>query len=138
MILNVPADDAADEIVARMLTIILQKRGVAAATLRAGMPAGGQVEESDIARVRVVCISALPPLAPIRARHRVARARVRAPEAQVVLGLWRLQTAGTELRQRLGPARDVPIATTLVDAAALTAKLLENGAAIKDSQRTTR
>ena len=122
MVLNVPAGDDADELVARMLTVLLDRRGIPAATMRGGpsnflLPGG----ESEIS-ARVICISALPPVSAVRARRKIARARAQSPAVRVILGLWDAQAteggsgAAAELKRRLGPTDDLPVVATLPQA----------------------
>jgi hypothetical protein len=124
VVLTLPADDAADEIVAQMLAILLQRRGISAAVSRGGtaltLASGAQLT----AEPAVVCVVALPPVAIVRARHRVARVRTRLPAAQVVLGIWQSPYTPSELRERLGPAGDAPIASSLPEVLDLTIALL--------------
>ena len=130
LVLNIPADDEADELVARMLSVLLDRRGIPAATMRATASNHPQPGGEPEMAARVICISAMPPVSAVRARRKIARARAQAPGVQVVLGLWDAGAseggsgAAAELRRRLGPTDDLPVVATLPQAVERIAALL--------------
>lgn len=112
-VLALPARDEADELVSVMLAQLVRACGgrcevPAAAVLTSGMVDIMQRSEAD-----VVCISALPPSASVRARHRYKRLVARFPEVGIVVGLWRAPGSLDKARTRIGCGAKTPIVTTL-------------------------
>ena len=107
-ILCLPARDPADEIVAMMLTQVLEREGYCAEYVSVEKLASEYVELVEKKNVQVVMISALPPAAVTHARYLAKRLRSRFPDVKIIVGLWttqgslerpkkRLESAGTTL-----------------------------------------
>ena len=102
-VLCVPAADRADEIVAKLLTLVLLERGIDASLVRA--EALEQVPLTDKDRgVDAVVVSALPPeaVAPARAVCRGIRSRTQ--QVPLIVGLWDPESDLTKPRERLESA----------------------------------
>jgi hypothetical protein len=138
MVLNLPADDAADELAARMLTILLQRRGIAAATIRAGSPRGLHFADAENGGVAAVCISSISPAAAVRARRRVRRARASAPGAAIVLGLWQASDPAQARSQLRGQSNDAVIVTDLSGAVSQLASLCGMGESLDAGKQPRR
>ena len=83
----VPARDEADEIAAYMLKQLLQKRGISAKTLPAGMTPSGVLEEVGGENPKVVCILAVPPFAYMHTRYLCRRLRSQFKSLKLVSGI---------------------------------------------------
>lgn len=113
-IVTVPARDEADEIIAMMLTQLLQTNGYDAQCL----PVSDSSEYlAQIARRQpdLVCISALPPLAIAYARTLYRKVREQFPGVKVVIGLWQLAGDAEKVATRIGADASV-MSATLQDA----------------------
>jgi predicted PurR-regulated permease PerM len=84
----IPARDEADEIVGLMLAQLLERAGYLAQAIPIGTTAEMLAQLKE-ARADIVCISALPPFALLHARDLYKRLRVHAPQAKVIVGLWK-------------------------------------------------
>jgi len=87
-VLCLPARDEADEIVAMMLSQMLEQAGCDAKYIPVAALASEMVEIVEKYEAQVVCISALPPSALAHARYLCKRVRVRMKNVPVVTGLW--------------------------------------------------
>src|SRR5258706_8297366 len=99
-VLCLPARDEADEIVAMMLSQMLEQSGCVPKYIPVAALASEMVEIVEKYDARVVCISALPPSALAHARYLCKRIRVRMKDVPVVIGLW-----GTKVDPRKAIAR---------------------------------
>ncbi len=126
-----PARDAADEVVARMLAHLLRRRGIVAAVrpLDAALAPDARMAE------RVVIISALPPSATAAARQACWRVHHRHPTAHIIAGVWQHRATVEELNKRLGPARPDVVVSALHAAIAETEKRL--GGAVSPAEPYT-
>lgn len=113
LVLCVPAHDETDELVACMLSILLQQQGTTAITLSSRMLSSERLDRIDALNPRVVCISALPPYAAFHARHSINRIRQRFPHLRIVVGFWGLTPPPTELESRLKHAGAQVVVRTL-------------------------
>lgn len=113
LVLCVPAHDETDELVACMLSILLQQQGTTAITLSSRMLSSERLDRIDALNPRVVCISALPPYAAFHARHSINRIRQRFPHLRIVVGCWGLTPPPTELESRLKHAGAQVVVRTL-------------------------
>lgn len=113
--LCLPARSASDELVGLMLVQIARRIGCSTELLTA------ELGDERLARVResragIIFVSALPPLALIRARSLCRRVREMRPDARVVLGLWNSSVSADEIKQRLGPECTDSVITALAEA----------------------
>jgi predicted PurR-regulated permease PerM len=111
-ILCIPARDEADEIIAIMLTQVLERAGHDAQFVRL------KDKDEALARVEeanpdVVCISALPPFAIRHARDLYARLRSQSPGRNIVIGLWIFSGNLTMAAARIDAAEHIALFTTL-------------------------
>lgn len=86
-VLCIPARDEADEVVAILLSQLLERKGYAAQSIPIGSTAEmlSKITERDPS---AVCISALPPFALGHARALYARIRAQSPKLHIVISLW--------------------------------------------------
>jgi hypothetical protein len=116
-ILCVPADDRADEVVAKLLATALLERGIGAAFIKPEaldrIPLG-----DDTRTIDAVVVSALPPeaVAPARAVCRTVRSRSR--DLPILVGLWDPEGDLTKPRQRLQIAGAGHLVVTFVECVA--------------------
>jgi hypothetical protein len=89
-VLCIPARDEADEIVALLLSQVLQRSGINTQSLPSGptSDAWSAVADMDPA---IVCISALPPFAIDHARVLYQKLRAKSPKLDVVICLWNFE-----------------------------------------------
>jgi len=87
-VLCLPARDEADEIVAMMLSQMLEQSGCAAKYIPVAALASEMLEIVEKYDAKLVCISALPPSALAHARYLCKRVRGRMKNVPVVIGLW--------------------------------------------------
>jgi predicted PurR-regulated permease PerM len=102
-VLCVPAADRADEIVAKLLTLVLQERGIDASLVRPEALEQAPLTDDDRA-VDAVVVSALPPEAVSPARAVSRGIRMRTQQVPLVVGLWDPDNDLTKPRQRLEAA----------------------------------
>jgi predicted PurR-regulated permease PerM/methylmalonyl-CoA mutase cobalamin-binding subunit len=86
-ILCVPARDDADDIVATMLTQLLERDGHQAQCISLGTPVE-MVEQVAMEDPNVVVLSALPPFALAHARKLYQKMRARLPGVSIIVGVW--------------------------------------------------
>jgi predicted PurR-regulated permease PerM len=84
----VPARDEADEIVGIMLAQLLERAGYHAQSISIGTTSEMLAQVKELTP-DIVCISALPPFALLYARDLYKRVRVYAPNARIIIGLWK-------------------------------------------------
>ncbi len=111
-IMCVPAKDEADELAGLMLVHLLRKEGYHADVIpiASAGSAFAQLSKSD---TDVVVVSALPPLAIIRARTVCRKVRQEYPGVKIALGLWNSAASAEKIKERLGSLCSETIFTTL-------------------------
>jgi predicted PurR-regulated permease PerM len=111
-VLCVPARDDADDLIAMMLSQVLQKHGQMAESisLRTMSEMLSQVAEANPG---IVCISALPPFAFNHARDLYAKLRARFPELRIVVCLWNFDGDRDKAATRLKLAKGDQFFTSL-------------------------
>jgi hypothetical protein len=102
-VLCIPARDGADEIVASLLSQLLERRGVPAKSIPTGTPSELLIQVKNI-NPEILCISALPPFALNHARALYSQLRATSPHLYIVICLWHSEAdaAVTAARLRLG------------------------------------
>jgi predicted PurR-regulated permease PerM len=110
-----PARDEADEIVGIMLSQLLERAGYHAQAIPIGTTAEmlAQVKE---AAPDIVCISALPPFALLHARDMYKRVRSHAPNAKIIVGLWKFSGDPIKAAVRFNIIGEDKLAITLAQA----------------------
>ena len=133
-VLCIAARDTVDEVIAAMLTQVLNKQGLATRLIRPDEVSS--VENSELADVRMAILSFVDPLSTVHLRLAVRQIRRKLSRAQVVLGIWRERdTAGAvHLRQI---ARADMIATTIYGTVAAVQRAAGIGAALQPGRTTT-
>ncbi len=111
-VLCIPARDDADDVVAMLLSQLLERQGHRAQSIRIGTTSEmlSQVAESNPA---LVCISALPPFAVEHTRALYAKLRAHSPELKIVVCLWHFEGDPQKTAVRLKLAGDHGFFTTL-------------------------
>jgi hypothetical protein len=83
-VICIPAHDEADEIAALMLARLLDKRGIKAKALSAGLADEAVLEQLNREKPQVACVVAVPPSGYMRARALCRRLRQQFPELKLV------------------------------------------------------
>ena len=99
-VLCIPARDEADEVVAILLTRLLELRGHYAESI-ALRPVAEMLAEVKNANPDVVCISALPPFALNYTRSLYAKLRAQSPELRIAICLWQFDGDREKVRTTL-------------------------------------
>jgi len=113
-IVCLPARDEADEIVAIMLTQVLETAGHRALCVPLGTAAEILAQVRD-EKPDVVCISALPPFAIPHARTLYAKLRAQDSKLRIVVGLWNFSDDPSKVSRRLGLSEGARAFTTLAE-----------------------
>jgi predicted PurR-regulated permease PerM len=119
-VICLPATDEADGIAAAMLSQVLERAGFPVICL----PVTDSVADAVTAVAGIlpepgdlVCVSALPPFALLKARTLSKQLHARFPELKIIVGLWNF--SGSEsAAERFGKALVHTVVTTLADALA--------------------
>ena len=136
-IVLIPSVDAADQIAALMLKVLLDRRHYETTVVGEEQLISQRLEEVFAQRADVAVISALPPRAVSRARYLVKRLRQaqqqREQPTAVVVGLWTLRYDLEEAAARISEdGADVKVVTTLAEAV----EQLRQRAQIVEARRT--
>lgn len=115
-VICLPAGDEADEISAEMLAQILGQAGYPVLSFPAIDSATMAVHELSGNEEDVVCISAVPPFALLKARSVSEKVRSRLRRPRIVVGLWNFSGGGLKAEERLAKAFKVEVVTTLAQA----------------------
>ena len=115
-VLCLPSKDEADEIVALMLSQVLEFRGYSATAASAASLASEMVEMVERTRAHIVCVSAMPPSAVAHARYLCKRIHARYPDIDMVVGLWTAKGDIKKAKDRIACAGSVTLVTTLAQA----------------------
>jgi predicted PurR-regulated permease PerM len=113
-VLCIPARDDADDVVAMLLSQLLERQGHRAESIPIGATSEMLSEVAD-ANPDVVCISALPPFALNHARALYTKLRARSPELHIVICLWHFEGDLQRAASRLKLAKDHGFLTTLAE-----------------------
>jgi predicted PurR-regulated permease PerM len=116
--LCLPARDEADEIVAMMLSQVLEQAGCNAKYIPVAALASEMVQIVEKYDAQIVCISALPPSALAHARYLCKRMRVKMKDVPVVVGLWGTRVEAKKALSRLACAEGDKVVRSLKDARA--------------------
>lgn len=116
-VLCVPADDEADEIIARMLSHLLERREIPSRVMSSDAIAEKKLDAAERKAVEVLCVSALPPNALLRARSVTRRLRSWFRTKKIMVGLWHVDLEDERLRKRLAVLTADHVVTTLAEAA---------------------
>jgi predicted PurR-regulated permease PerM len=111
-ILCIPARDDADDVVALLLSQLLERKGYRAKSIPIGTTSE-MLEQVEEAKPEVVCISALPPFALNHARDLYAKLRSRFPELHAIVCLWQFEGDAQKTATRLKLAPGHGFFTTL-------------------------
>jgi hypothetical protein len=111
-----PAADEADEIVAVMLSQLLEQEGYKAESVSFKTLANEMVEQVAAAGCGTVCISATPPHDTLHTRYLCKLLRARFPGLHIVVGLWDAEQSEDKLARRRERLTADKVVTTLQDA----------------------
>ena len=111
-----PAADEADEIVAVMLTQLLEQEGYKAESVSYKTLANEMVEQVAAAGGQTVCISATPPHDTLHTRYLCKLLRSKFPSLHIVVGLWDAEQDEEKLARRRDRLAADKVVTTLQDA----------------------
>jgi hypothetical protein len=111
-VLCIPARDDADDVVAMLLSQLLERQGHRAESISIGATSEMLSQVVD-ANPDVVCISALPPFALNHARALYTKLRARLPELHIIICLWHFEGATQKAASRLKLATGHGFFTTL-------------------------
>jgi len=123
-ILCLPARDQSDELVARMLTQLLQRAGYRAQFLPINA-VDDMLEQVAQQKASIVCVSALPPFATGQARSLCKRLHARYPSLRVVVGLWNYDGGIVKAQERFESVYTDCVATSLADVSKQIGQLTE-------------
>ncbi len=110
--------DSADEISAEMLAQILGQAGYPVVSFQAIDSSTATLHDFYEQEGDVVCISAVPPFALLKARSLSEKVRSRLRVPRIVVGLWNFSGGGLKAEERLAKAFKVEVVTTLAQAVA--------------------
>jgi hypothetical protein len=116
VVLCLPARDAADEIVGGMLELVLRRRGIAASSVSIVKLAGEYLMEVETSGARLVCVSAMPPLAVSHARYLCKRLRGKFADIPILAGVWDMPPESPRMGERIMAAGANEVATSLAAA----------------------
>jgi predicted PurR-regulated permease PerM len=108
-----PAGDKADEISGAMLSQVLERLGCATISFPVVSSPVAVLENFSTEPGDIVCVSALPPFALMKARSLSKELRSRFPELRILVGLWGFSGGGAKADERLGKAFTVEVVTTI-------------------------
>ena len=115
-VLCLPANNPADQIVARMLVQVLQSRGCHAAFIGDGVLSSELGHAAALINPRILCISAMPPSALSHARYILKRLRTRIHESNYIVGLWTTPGDAGKPAERLAAIAPVTVVRNLSEA----------------------
>jgi predicted PurR-regulated permease PerM/methylmalonyl-CoA mutase cobalamin-binding subunit len=127
-VLNVaclPAHGESDQLAAGLLGQLLEARGYCVTVLGTDKLASEMIGAVEASRPDVVVISALPPAAVTHARYLCKRLAEKAPDAELVVGLWTARGDLERARERLAGERPLHVAGTMRAAIARMQEILQ-------------
>jgi predicted PurR-regulated permease PerM len=98
-VLCLPSRDQSDELVAKMLTQLLQRAGYRAQSLPIGA-VEDMLKQVGLWETQIVCVSALPPFAVGQARSLCKRLRASYPGVKLIVGLWNYDDGIVKAQER--------------------------------------
>lgn len=116
-VMCLPARDEADEIACMMLAQVLQGVGATTNVASVAHLTGELLEMIEKEKVKVICISAVPPSGLRNARYLYKRIRTRYPKIPIVAALWGSKLAQDKAKRLMGCSEDDTIAKTVADVA---------------------
>jgi predicted PurR-regulated permease PerM len=125
------AASGADELVAAMLAQLLRRSGYFAIELSPTVLENTSSSPHDCS---IICISSISPFAVRQARAICKGLRAAIPGAQMIMGMWSLESGAA--RQRLGPGCAGSVVTNLADALAQIRQLAEPVRADEKSEQS--
>jgi len=127
-VLCIPAHDEADELAAIMLAQLLGRQGLSAEVVSFNTLASERIAAVAAREAGLVCVSALPPQALLRARYLCTRLCAQHPKLKLIAGLWHDSAAPVLAAARLPEVTADGVTTTLAAAVARIAALARHEA----------
>ena len=122
-----------DGVAASMLATLAMTHGVPARVLLPGTLSAANLTNLDLAETALICLSYFDFKAPARIHYAVRRAKSKAPEAKLMLGLWTATDAGLEaIRVEVGADFAV---NTLHEAATIILAEASGGQPVRDQTK---
>jgi predicted PurR-regulated permease PerM len=115
-VLCLPAKGKSDEIVALMLSQLLELRGYCATAGSQDSLASEMVETIEKERTEIVCVSAMPPSAIAHSRYLCKRIHARFPDIHMLVGVWMSKADPAQMKRRIACDESVHLVTTLSQA----------------------
>ncbi|HEX3880563.1 MAG TPA: AI-2E family transporter [Bryobacteraceae bacterium] len=113
-----PANDAADEIAATMLSRLLERSGFTVISLPVCASVPEMLEFAKLESTDILCISSVLPFAFARARELCMQIRARFPEIKIVAGIWGFGGDTADALRRFDRGAPNAVAGTLMQALA--------------------
>jgi predicted PurR-regulated permease PerM len=113
-----------DSAAATLLGSVLRRRGISSQVIPADMTSSARIGGLDHAQTRVVCLSYLSPANHKTVRYLARRIRRQLPDARIVAGFWNESQDDTAYLDALETTSCDGVVTTLGDAAAQIAAML--------------
>jgi predicted PurR-regulated permease PerM len=114
-VLCLPAHNESDELVAVMMSQLLEFRGYCAVSMTQDALASEMVEEAARKSPNCILVSALPPAAVTHARYLCKRLQSKFPSIAIVVGLWIFEGDLARAQERISPAGGLQISSSLRD-----------------------
>jgi predicted PurR-regulated permease PerM len=116
-VLCLPAHDESDELVAIMMSQLLEFRGYFAPPMSQSALASEMLDAVEAKAADIILVSALPPTAITHSRYLCKRLQSRFPSISIVVGLWTFESDPSHAKERIaGDQSTVHICTSLRDA----------------------
>ena len=115
-VLTLPAKNESDEIVAMMLTQVLEMRGYCASFAGVDLLASEMVQLIETRGSQVVAVSAMPPAAVAHARYLCKRIHARFPDIGMAVGVWMTSADPEKVKHRIACDESVRLLRTIADA----------------------
>lgn len=122
-VLSLPARSEVDEIAALMVAQLLEGRGIITKMMSAAALASERLEEVTRKKIRLVCVSTVPPDGSLHTRYICKRLREQFPDMRIVAAIL-VRGDGRDLRQREASMQADEIAVTLAEAVTQVCALL--------------
>jgi predicted PurR-regulated permease PerM len=115
-VLCLPAHDESDELVAVMITQLLEFRGYCASSMGQSALASEMLDQVEHKSADLIVVSALPPTAITHARYLCKRLEARFPSIPIVIGLWIYDGDRGRAKERVSSSDHAQVTTSLEDA----------------------
>jgi hypothetical protein len=111
-IICIPARDDADDVIALMLSQLLERRGFKARNISLA-PVPEMLSQVSDSEPKIICIAALPPFAMSHARELYRKCRTLSPQGRIVICLWHFEGELQKIAARMKMTSGDSILVTL-------------------------